>query len=92
MFTEINYEELISVPVSIGMEENLFAFKNISSELTEVGMPKSSIIIVDKKTKPIHGDFVAKYIDGQFNIIKYQRGEDEHIVGKIIGSYTDITY
>ncbi len=92
LFTEINYEELISVPVSIGMEENLFAFKNISSELTEVGMPKSSIIIVDKKTKPIHGDFVAKYIDGQFNIIKYQRGEDEHIVGKIIGSYTDITY
>lgn len=92
LFTEINYEELISVPVPIGMEENLFAFKNTSSEFTEIGMPKSSIVIVDKKSKPIHGDFVAKYIDGKLDVIKYERGENEYIIGKIIGSYTDITY
>lgn len=61
LFTEINYEELISVPVSRGMEENLFAFKNNSSKFEENGMPKSSIIVVDKKVKPIHGDYVAKY-------------------------------
>lgn len=92
LFTEINYEELISVPVSIGMEDNLFAFKNVSSEFRTIGMPKSAIVIVDKKTKPIHGDFVAKYLDGKFDIIKYERGNDENIVGKIIGSYTEITY
>ena len=92
LFTEINYEELISVPVSIGMEDNLFAFKNVSSEFRTIGMPKSAIVIVDKKTKPIHGDFVATYLDGKFEIIKYERGNDENIVGKIIGSYTDITY
>ena len=92
LFTEINYEELISVPVPIGMEENLFAFKNSSSDYTEEGMPKSSIIIVDKKIKPIPGDFIAKYNDGKFDILKYKRGDDENIIGKIIGSYTEITY
>ncbi len=92
IFAEINYEELISVPVSTGMEDNLFAFKNISSKFTTIGMPKSAIVIVDKKTKPIHGDFVAKYLDGKFDIIKYERGNDENIVGKIIGSYSEITY
>lgn len=92
LFTEINYEELISVPVSVGQEENLFAFKNTTNEFKEIGMPKSSIIIVDKKVNPIHGDYVAKYVDGKFNISKYQRGENENIIGKIIGSYIDITY
>lgn len=92
LFTEVNYEELISVPVSAGMEENLFAFKNTSSEYREIGMPKSSIIVVDKKKKPIHGDYIAKYDNGKFDIAKYERGNDEGIIGKIIGSYTDITY
>lgn len=92
LFSEINYEELISVPVSRGMEENLFAFKNTSSKYEESGMPKSSIIVVDKKIKPIHGDYVAKYSNGKFDILKYERGQDQDIIGKIIGSYINITY
>lgn len=92
LFSEINYEELISVPVSRGMEENLFAFKNTSSKYNEKGMPKSSIIVVDKKKKPIHGDYVAKYKNGKFDISKYERGQDQNVIGKIIGSYINITY
>lgn len=92
LFTEINYEELISVPVSVGMEENLFAFKNPTNDFIEVGMPKSSIVIVDKNIKPIHGDYIAKFVNGKFDIAKYERGNDQDIIGKIIGSYTDITY
>ena len=92
LFNEINYEELISVPVSVGMQENMFAFKANKDDFREMGMPKSSIIIVDKKIKPIHGDYVAKYVNGNFDIAKYERGKDEDIIGKIIGSYIDIKY
>lgn len=92
LFNEINYQELISVPVPVGKEENLFAFKAIKDDFKFAGMPKSSTIIVDKKEKPIHGDYVVKYDDGKLDISKYERGQDDNIIGKIIGSYIDIMY
>lgn len=91
-FSSKNIEEIIGVPVEFAKQENVFAFKNTSNEFKDKGMPRSAIIVVDKKHRLIPGDYVAKYIDGKFSIAKYKRGEKTDIVGKVIGSYIDIKF
>lgn len=53
LFSEINYDELIAVPVPFGKEDNLFAFKANNNDFKEAGMPKQSTIVVDKKQRLI---------------------------------------
>lgn len=92
-FAPENIKEYIGVPEEYGKQENMFAFQSMNSNLAEVGIFRHSIVIVDKIQRYIAGDYVAIYDNTRINIQKYKRYRTkEDILGKVIGSYTRVTF
>ena len=76
-----NYKEYISVPIETGKQTFMYAFR----------CPHG-------RYKYIHMDYVAYYNTrtNRLDVMKYDRNlekeEKENILGKIVGSYTEITF
>ena len=93
-----NYKEYISVPIETGKQTFMYAFRCPHGRYKKDGMLFSSTIIFDTKAKYIHMDYVAYYNarTNRLDVMKYDRNlekeEKEKIVGKIVGSYTEITF
>lgn len=90
-----NIKEYIAIPEEYGKQKYIYAFESPHSKFKEIGILGHSIIIVDTYQRYIHGDYVAYYEKekNRVNISDYKRGTSkENIIGKVIGTYTKITY